>query len=55
MTAVPSDALRRKLDTLPDGPGVYLWKDADGRVLYVATGWADAATTSTVIAAIRAE
>jgi excinuclease ABC subunit C len=35
MTAVPSDALRRKLDTLPDGPGVYLWKDADGRVLYV--------------------
>ena len=35
MTAAPSDALRRKLDTLPDGPGVYLWKDADGRVLYV--------------------
>ncbi len=35
MTAVPSDALRRKLDTLPDGPGVYLWKDAEGAVLYV--------------------
>jgi excinuclease ABC subunit C len=35
MTAVPSDALQRKLDTLPDGPGVYLWKDAQGEVLYV--------------------
>jgi len=31
----PSPALNRKLDTLPDGPGVYLWKDADGGVLYV--------------------
>jgi len=30
-----SDALQRKLDTLPDGPGVYLWKDADGEILYV--------------------
>jgi excinuclease ABC subunit C len=29
------DALQRKLDTLPDGPGVYLWKDANGEVLYV--------------------
>lgn len=28
-------ALARKLETLPDGPGVYLWKDADGTVLYV--------------------
>jgi excinuclease ABC subunit C len=28
-------ALQRKLDTLPDGPGVYLWKDAAGGVLYV--------------------
>lgn len=27
--------LQRKLDTLPDGPGVYLWKDAAGNVLYV--------------------
>ncbi len=27
--------LQRKLDTLPDGPGVYLWKDASGQVLYV--------------------
>ncbi len=33
-TAVP-DALQRKLDTLPDGPGVYLWRDAGGGVLYV--------------------
>src|ERR687889_2951037 len=29
------DPLQRKLDTLPDGPGVYLWKDAAGDVLYV--------------------
>ena len=29
------DALQRKLDTLPDGPGVYLWKDAQGEILYV--------------------
>ena len=29
------DALQRKLDTLPDGPGVYLWKDANGDILYV--------------------
>ena len=29
------DALQRKLDTLPEGPGVYLWKDASGDVLYV--------------------
>jgi len=27
--------LQRKLDTLPDGPGVYLWRDAQGEVLYV--------------------
>jgi excinuclease ABC subunit C len=30
-----SEALQRKLDTLPDGPGVYLWKDAAGEILYV--------------------
>jgi excinuclease ABC subunit C len=29
------ETLQRKLDTLPDGPGVYLWKDAVGDVLYV--------------------
>ncbi len=32
---VPLPALARKLDTLPDGPGVYLWKDAAGAVIYV--------------------
>jgi excinuclease ABC subunit C len=30
----PSD-LSAKVDRLPAKPGVYLWKDADGRVLYV--------------------
>ncbi len=35
MTVPISDVLQRKLDTLPDGPGVYLWKDAAGDVLYV--------------------
>jgi excinuclease ABC subunit C len=29
------DTLQRKLDTLPDGPGVYIWRDAGGEVLYV--------------------
>jgi excinuclease ABC subunit C len=29
------EALQRKLDTLPDGPGVYIWRDAGGEVLYV--------------------
>ncbi|HEX6434882.1 MAG TPA: excinuclease ABC subunit UvrC, partial [Gemmatimonadales bacterium] len=29
------DALQRKLDTLPEGPGVYLWRGRDGDVLYV--------------------
>ena len=28
-------ALERKVETLPDGPGVYLWKDRRGKVLYV--------------------
>lgn len=32
---IQSEQLQRKLDTLPDGPGVYLWKDRDGTVLYV--------------------
>ncbi len=34
MTA-PTDLLTRKLATLSDAPGVYLWKDAEGGVLYV--------------------
>jgi excinuclease ABC subunit C len=29
------EALQRKLDTLPEGPGVYLWRGGDGEVLYV--------------------
>jgi len=32
---VADEALQRTLETLPDAPGVYLWKDAEGRVLYV--------------------
>jgi excinuclease ABC subunit C len=36
MTTAPlPDALQRKLDTLPEGPGVYLWRGNDGEVLYV--------------------
>jgi len=30
-----SDALRRKVGGLPAGPGVYLFKDARGKVVYV--------------------
>jgi len=29
------EQLQRKLDTLPEGPGVYLWRGRDGEVLYV--------------------
>ena len=29
------DRLARKLDALPDKPGVYLWKSAAGETLYV--------------------
>ena len=29
------ERLQRTLDALPDAPGVYLWKDAAGTVLYV--------------------
>ena len=32
--ALPEE-LQRKLDTLPEGPGVYLWRGSDGEVLYV--------------------
>jgi excinuclease ABC subunit C len=34
-TPILSEILQRKLDTLPEGPGVYLWKSHDGEVLYV--------------------
>jgi len=30
-----SDAIAGKLPHLPESPGVYLWKDAEGVVLYV--------------------
>lgn len=30
-----TETLQRKLDTLPEGPGVYLWRGKDGEVLYV--------------------
>lgn len=32
---MPTDGILRKISALPDGPGVYLWKDGDGTVLYV--------------------
>src|SRR5262245_54093493 len=32
---VAADAIASKLPHLPESPGVYLWKDADGVVLYV--------------------
>lgn len=31
----PPEAVAAKLPHLPESPGVYLWKDADGKVLYV--------------------
>jgi excinuclease ABC subunit C len=34
MRVIP-DAVSSKLPHLPDGPGVYLWKAGDGRILYV--------------------
>lgn len=35
MSISPSIALTQKLDTLPDRPGVYLYRSADGKVIYV--------------------
>jgi excinuclease ABC subunit C len=35
MSTGPSDRLAPKIASLPDTPGVYLWKDAEGQVLYV--------------------
>lgn len=32
---MPDAALLRKLEGQPDAPGVYLWKDAEGAVLYI--------------------
>lgn len=32
---VPPESLQRKLERLPSGPGVYLFKDARGKVIYV--------------------
>ena len=32
--AVP-DAILEKIPHLPESPGVYLWRDAEGKVLYV--------------------
>jgi excinuclease ABC subunit C len=31
----PPKLISRILDTLPDSPGVYLWKNAAGEILYV--------------------
>ena len=35
MPIEPPDKVARKITALPESPGVYLWKDANGRVLYV--------------------
>lgn len=35
MSTGPSDRLAPKIASLPDTPGVYLWKDAEGQVLYI--------------------
>lgn len=40
---MPEGGLQRKLDGQPDAPGVYLWKDAAGQVLYI--GKADSLRT----------
>jgi excinuclease ABC subunit C len=34
MSSIP-ESVASKLPHLPDGPGVYLWKSADGKILYV--------------------
>jgi excinuclease ABC subunit C len=35
MASPAPEHIQRKIASLPDGPGVYLWKGADGEVLYV--------------------
>jgi excinuclease ABC subunit C len=34
MSSIPEN-VASKLPHLPDGPGVYLWKDGENRILYV--------------------
>ncbi|HWC45268.1 MAG TPA: GIY-YIG nuclease family protein, partial [Casimicrobiaceae bacterium] len=33
--AAAADSILEKIPHLPESPGVYLWRDADGNVLYV--------------------
>jgi len=33
--AVAADSILEKIPHLPESPGVYLWRDSDGNVLYV--------------------
>ena len=35
MSLEPPEKIVRKIAALPEGPGVYLWKNAQGRVIYV--------------------
>ncbi len=35
MASQPGTALERKIASLPDGPGVYMWADRAGEILYV--------------------
>jgi excinuclease ABC subunit C len=35
MPTAPPEVVQRKIESLPDEPGVYLWKDSAGQVLYV--------------------
>ncbi|MCH6546875.1 MAG: excinuclease ABC subunit UvrC [Gemmatimonadetes bacterium] len=35
MSLEPPEKVARKIAALPEGPGVYLWKNAQGRVIYV--------------------
>jgi excinuclease ABC subunit C len=35
MPVEPPENVARKIAALPDSPGVYLWKNAEGKVIYV--------------------
>ncbi|MCH8938751.1 MAG: excinuclease ABC subunit C, partial [Gemmatimonadetes bacterium] len=35
MPVEPPEKIARKISALPDSPGVYLWKNAEGKVIYV--------------------